>query len=70
MPRVVVVGGKAASAYVNAKKIVKLVNAIGKVRTSCASRHCRAATFKPITFNACMLCIAQPVAFVPQVPWP
>jgi len=31
VPRVVMVGGKAASAYYNAKKIVKLVNAIGEV---------------------------------------
>jgi starch phosphorylase len=31
VPRVVVVGGKAASAYYAAKKIVKLVNAVGKV---------------------------------------
>jgi len=31
VPRVVVVGGKAASAYYAAKKIVKLVNAIGSV---------------------------------------
>lgn len=30
VPRVVIVGGKAASAYYMAKKIVKLVNAIGK----------------------------------------
>ena len=30
VPRVVIVGGKAASAYYNAKKIVKLVNAVGK----------------------------------------
>jgi glycogen phosphorylase len=30
VPRVVIVGGKAASAYYMAKKIVKLVNAVGK----------------------------------------
>jgi Carbohydrate phosphorylase len=30
VPRVVIVGGKAASAYYMAKKIVKLVNAIGE----------------------------------------
>lgn len=30
VPRVVIVGGKAASAYYMAKKIVKLVNAVGE----------------------------------------
>ena len=30
VPRVVIVGGKAASAYYMAKKIVKLVNAVGQ----------------------------------------
>jgi Carbohydrate phosphorylase len=29
VPRVVIIGGKAASAYYMAKKIVKLVNAVG-----------------------------------------
>lgn len=35
VPRVVMVGGKAASAYYMAKKIVKLVNAIGQKVCCC-----------------------------------
>ena len=31
VPRVVVIGGKAASAYVMAKKMIKLVTAVGEV---------------------------------------
>ncbi len=39
VPRVVIVGGKAASAYYMAKKIVKLVNAVGqKVPMPCVPR--------------------------------
>ena len=41
MPRVVIVGGKAASAYYMAKKIVKLVNAVGqKVPLPCVLALC------------------------------
>ena len=41
MPRVVMVGGKAASAYYMAKKIVKLVNAIGQ-------KVCRYSALPPL----------------------
>jgi len=61
---VVIVGGKAASAYYMAKKIVKLVNAVGqKVPMSSVSAHC----FPPIFHG--QPSVSRPECFRAAAPW-
>lgn len=59
VPRVVVFGGKAASAYYMAKKMIKLVTAVGEVvnqdkdvgdllKVSCPNPHCAAGQRAPV----------------------